>query len=73
MADRKDFFRQMAAQYRQLGEIATSPEIKQRMLDIAAHYQAKADEDKDASSSRVDGEGGYSRTRLSNSRFGFLL
>ena len=41
-------FRQMAAQYRQLGEIASSPEIKQRMLDIAAHYQAKADEDKDA-------------------------
>ena len=40
-----DFFRQMAAQYRQLGEIASNPEIKQRMLDMAAHYQAKADED----------------------------
>jgi hypothetical protein len=45
MADRKDFFRQMAAQYRQLAEIASNPEIKQRMLDMAAHYQAKADED----------------------------
>jgi hypothetical protein len=43
-----DFFRQMAAQYRQLGEIASNAEIKQRMLDMAAHYQAKADEDKDA-------------------------
>ena len=38
----------MAAQYRQLGEIASNAEIKQRMLDMAAHYQAKADEDKDA-------------------------
>jgi hypothetical protein len=45
MADRKDFFRQMAVQYRQLAEIAGNPEIKQRMLDMAAHYQAKADED----------------------------
>jgi pyruvate-formate lyase len=45
MADRKDFFRQMAAQYRQLAEIASNPEIKQRMLDMAAHCQAKADED----------------------------
>jgi hypothetical protein len=56
MADRKDFFRQMAAQYRQLGEIASNPEIKQRMLD--AHYQAKVDEAKDAEqSSGEDGEG----------------
>jgi hypothetical protein len=43
MADRKDFFRQMAAQYRQLGEIASNPEIKQRMFDMVAHYQAKVD------------------------------
>jgi len=57
MADRKDFFRQMAAQYRQLAEIASNPEIKQRMLDMAAHYQAKADEDKDPSGSGEDGEG----------------
>ena len=48
MADRRDFFRQMADQYRQLAEIAGNLEIKQRMLDMAAHYQAKADEDKDA-------------------------
>jgi hypothetical protein len=33
MADQKVFFRQ----------IAGNPEIKQRMLDMAAHYQAKAD------------------------------
>ena len=48
MADQKDFFRQMATQYRQLAEIAGNPEIEQRMLDMAATYQAKADEDKDA-------------------------
>jgi negative regulator of replication initiation len=51
MADRKDFFREIAAQYRQLAEIASNPEIKQRMLDIAATYQAKADEDNTPSSS----------------------
>jgi hypothetical protein len=45
MADRKDFFRQMADQYRQLAEVASNPEIKQRMLDMAATYQAKSDED----------------------------
>jgi hypothetical protein len=38
----------MADQYRQLAEIAGNPEIKQRMHDMAATYQAKADEDKDA-------------------------
>lgn len=47
MVDRRDFFRQMADQYRQLAEIAGNLEIKQRMLDMAAHYQAKADEDKE--------------------------
>jgi hypothetical protein len=52
----------MAAQYRQLAEIASNPEIKQRMLDMAAHYQAKADEDKDPSGSGEDGEGA-TRTR----------
>jgi hypothetical protein len=44
MADQKDFFRQIAVNYRQLAEIARNPELKQRMLDMAAHYQAKADE-----------------------------
>src|SRR5262245_25279276 len=29
----------------QLAEITSNPEIKQRMLDMAAHYQAKADEE----------------------------
>jgi len=48
MADQKDFFRQMATQYRQLAEIAGNPEIKQRMLNMAATYQAKVGEDKDA-------------------------
>jgi hypothetical protein len=45
----------MAAQYWQLAEIASNPEIKQRMLDMAAHYQAKADEDKDAEQYRGGG------------------
>src|SRR5262245_3994199 len=39
----RDFFRQLAINYRQLAEIAGNPEIKQRMLDMTAHYQAKAD------------------------------
>src|SRR5262245_59684944 len=38
-----DFFRQLAVNYRQLAEIAGNLEIKQRMLDMAAHYEAKAD------------------------------
>jgi hypothetical protein len=40
----KDLFRQLAINYRQLAEIAGNSEIKQRMLDMAAEYQAKADE-----------------------------
>ena len=51
MADRRDFFRQIATQYRQLAEIAGNPEIKQRMLDMAATYQAKSDEDDNNESS----------------------
>jgi hypothetical protein len=47
----RDFFRQLAINYRQLAEIAGNPEIKQRMLDVTAHYQAKADEDNAPSSS----------------------
>jgi hypothetical protein len=43
----RDFFRQLAINYRQLAEIAGNPEIKQRMLEMAAHYQAKADERSD--------------------------
>ena len=38
------FFRQLAINYRQLAKIASTPEIKQRMLDMAAAYQAKAEE-----------------------------
>ena len=41
----RDFFRQLAINYRQLAKIAGNPEIKQRMIDMAAHYQAKADEE----------------------------
>ena len=33
-----------AVQYRQLADIAGNPEIKQRMLEMGAHYEAKADE-----------------------------
>src|SRR5262245_24066341 len=40
----RDFFRQLAVNYRQLAAIAGKPEIKQRMLDMAADYEAKADE-----------------------------
>lgn len=50
MADRKDFFRQIAVNYRQLAEIASNSEIKQRMLEMAAHYQTKADEETSSSS-----------------------
>ena len=42
----RDFFRQLAGNYRQLAAIAGNPEIKQRMLDMAARYEAEADEDK---------------------------
>ena len=57
MADRRDFFRQIATQYRQLAEIAGNPEIKQRMLDMAAHYQAKAEDLSVEADRRATGEG----------------
>jgi hypothetical protein len=44
MADHRDYFRQVAAECRRLAEIANKPEIKQRLLNMAAEYQAKADE-----------------------------
>jgi hypothetical protein len=40
----KDLFRQLAVNYRQLAKIADDPEIKQRMVDMADDYQAKADD-----------------------------
>jgi hypothetical protein len=43
----RDFFRQLAVNYQQLAEIAGNPEIKQRMLDMAAHYKDKVDERSD--------------------------
>jgi hypothetical protein len=57
MADRSDFFRQIATQYRQLAEISGNPEIKQRMLDMAAHYQAKAEDHSVEADRRATGEG----------------
>jgi hypothetical protein len=53
----RDFFRQLAINYRQLAEIAGNPEIKQRMIDMAAHYQAKADEEADAKGEETIGGG----------------
>jgi hypothetical protein len=47
MADRKDYFRQVAAECRRLAEIANKPEIKQRLLNMAAEYQAEAEEHSD--------------------------
>jgi hypothetical protein len=55
MADQKRFLRQIALNYRQLAEIASNPELKQRMLDMAAHYQAKADEHSDERDRRATG------------------
>ena len=51
----RDFFRQLAFNYRQLAAIAGNPEIKQRMIDMAAHYQAKADEHSDEGDRRATG------------------
>jgi alkylation response protein AidB-like acyl-CoA dehydrogenase len=42
-----DFFRHLAVNYRQLAKIAGNPDSKQRLLDMAAEYQAKAEESKD--------------------------
>ena len=47
MADRRDYFRQVAAECRRLAEIANKPEIKQRLLNMAAEYQAEAEEHRD--------------------------
>ena len=49
------FFRQLAVNYRQLAKIASTPEIKQRMLDMAAEYQAKAEEHSDEANRRATG------------------
>src|SRR5215475_9571136 len=49
----RDFFRQLAINYRQLAEIAGTPEIKQRMLDMAAQYKDKADEETPSRSKEV--------------------
>jgi hypothetical protein len=55
MADQKDFFRQLAFNYRQLAETASNPELRQRMVDMAAHYEAKADERSDEGNRRATG------------------
>ena len=51
----KDSCSQIAVNYRQLAQIAGNPEIKQRMLDMATYYQAKADEHSDESDRRATG------------------
>src|SRR5262245_28255204 len=53
----RDFFRHLAVTYRHLAKIASTPEIKQRMLDMAANYQAKAEEHSDDAERRATGEG----------------
>jgi hypothetical protein len=45
----RDFFRQLAINYQQLAKIACNPEIKQRMIDMAATYQANADKETSSS------------------------
>jgi hypothetical protein len=41
MADHRDYFRQVAAECRRLAEIANKPEIKQRLLNMAAEYPSQ--------------------------------
>jgi hypothetical protein len=48
MADRKDFFFANGRPVSAARRDRPHAEIKQRMLDMAAAYQAKADEDQDA-------------------------
>jgi hypothetical protein len=45
MADLNNLFREEAAQCRRLAEIAADPTIKEKLLEMAARFQAKADED----------------------------
>ena len=47
MADLKTLFSEEAAQCRRLAEIATEQGIKEKLLEMAARFQALADEDDD--------------------------
>ena len=47
MADLKTLFSEEAAQCRRLAEIATEQVIKEKLLEMAARFQALADGDND--------------------------
>jgi hypothetical protein len=47
MADLKTLFSEEAAQCRRLAEIATEEGIKEKLIEMAAHFQALADGDND--------------------------
>jgi hypothetical protein len=49
MADLKTLFSEEAAQCRRLAEIATEQGIKEKLLEMAARFQALADGDNEAS------------------------
>ena len=58
MADLKTLFSEEAAQCRRLAEIATEQGIKEKLLEMAARFQALADGDNDehAASRATSGE-----------------
>jgi hypothetical protein len=73
MADRKDFFVRWPPS---IGRSERSPAIPRSSgacLTLPPTTKPRPTRTRTPSSSGEDGEGGYSRTRLSNSRFGFLL
>ena len=45
VTDLKNLFSEEAAQCRRFAEIATEPVIKEKLLEMAARFQARADED----------------------------
>jgi hypothetical protein len=45
VTDLKNLFHEEAAQCRRLAEIAADPTIKEKLLEMAARFQARADED----------------------------
>jgi hypothetical protein len=47
VTDLKNLFREEAAQCRRLAWIATEQVVKEKLLEMAARFQARADEDKD--------------------------
>jgi hypothetical protein len=45
VTDLKNLFREEAAQCRRLAAIAADPPIKEKLLEMAARFHARADED----------------------------